>query len=224
VRPIVQLPFSIEQFFQVIRAYNLAVWPAQVAFNLLAAAAVALLFVRRRWTSRLICAILAALWVWIAVAYHLAFFSAINPAAYVFAALFLVGAAAFAWGAVRDRHRFAATRSVDAAVGAALLAYALVVYPAWATASGHAYPDLPTFGLPCPTTIFSIAMLAFVVHGRARLLLVAPIVWSAIGLQAAFVLAVVPDIGLGVAGLFGVWLALRPVRRQRIDASHASVA
>ncbi|MCC2635238.1 MAG: hypothetical protein K0S48_3124 [Ramlibacter sp.] len=84
-----------------------------------------------------------------------------------------------------------------------------MVYPVWSTVGGHAYPDLPTFGLPCPTTIFTIGMLAMVRGGRTWPLFVAPVLWSMIGLQAAFLFGVVPDLGLGVAGLAGIALALR---------------
>jgi hypothetical protein len=44
-------------------------------------------------------AILALLWAWMAIAYHALHFTAINPAAPGFAAIFLAGAAAFAWAA-----------------------------------------------------------------------------------------------------------------------------
>ena len=45
-----------------------------------------------------------------ALAYHLAFFAAINPLAYVFAALFLCGAAVFFWqGVVWGRMNFRIT-------------------------------------------------------------------------------------------------------------------
>ena len=44
-----QLPFSIEQFFEIIRNYNGAVWPAQVPLTLLAVGAVALAWWGRAW-------------------------------------------------------------------------------------------------------------------------------------------------------------------------------
>jgi hypothetical protein len=51
--------------------------------------------------------------------------------------------------------------------------------------------------------------LAMVRGGRAWPLFIAPVLWSLIGLQAAFLFGVYPDLGLGVAGLAGVALALR---------------
>lgn len=93
------LPFTSEQFFGVFAAYNETVWPAQ--FFLLALAALALMLVAfpRTWSGRAVSAILAVLWAWLALAYHLAFFASINPLAYVFAAVSAAGAqAAFLLG------------------------------------------------------------------------------------------------------------------------------
>lgn len=48
-----------------------------------------------------------------------------------------------------------------ALAGIALIADALVLYPVWSAYSGHSYPETATFGLPCPTTIFTIGVLCF---------------------------------------------------------------
>ncbi|WP_332827533.1 DUF6064 family protein [Ramlibacter sp.] len=216
-----QLPFSIEQFFEIIRNYNVAVWPAQLPLTLLAVGAVALAWWGRAWSARAIWGTLAFLWAWTGVVYQLAFFTSINPAAYAFGALFLLGSAAFLGQAMRSNALpFTPSRDAATGVGLALIAYALVVYPVWSTVGGHAYPDLPTFGLPCPTTIFTIGMLAMVRGGRTWPLFVAPVVWSMIGLQAAFLFGVVPDLGLGVAGLAGIALALRS-RGRASPVAHA---
>ena len=85
-----QLPFTIAQFYGVFREYNTTVWPAQVALVALAFVAVVLVAVPRRWSGAGVSAILAFLWAWIGLAYHLAFFTTINPAAYAFAGVSLV--------------------------------------------------------------------------------------------------------------------------------------
>lgn len=205
-----QLPFTVEQFFDVIRAYNAAVWPAQVVLVALAVAAVVLVVVPRRWSGVGISLILAILWAWLGLVYHLAFFTTINPVAYAFAAMSVAGAAAFFWqGVVRQRLRFRWVASARAAVGLGLVVFALVVYPAWSSDSGHGYPDLPTFGLPCPTTIFTIGLLAFAIRPFPRSTLVAPVLWCFVGAQAAFLFGVHADLALIVAGLVGVVLLVR---------------
>jgi hypothetical protein len=205
-----QLPFSVDQFFAVIRQYNESVWPAQVLLLLLGVAAIAFLAGRRPWSSVAISGILALLWGWTGLVYHLAFFARINPLAYVFGALALIGAGVIFWlGIVRHELEFTLRQDARSAIGLVLVAFALVIYPAWSTFAGHAYPDLPTFGLPCPTTIFTIGMLAMARGRKVRFALVVPILWSLVGGQAAFLLDVPPDLGLLAAGLVALGLALR---------------
>ena len=73
---------------------------------------------------------------------------------------------------------------------------------------GREYPGIVTFGLPCPTTIFTIGMVAFVSQPFPRYVLAVPVAWALFGGQAAFLLGMVEDIGLIFAGLAGIWLAL----------------
>ncbi len=103
-----RLPFTKEQFFDLFAAYNGAVWPAIVALWIASVIVSVLLLRSQRPPDRWISALLAAHWAWSALAYHLAFFTRINPAAWAFAALFLLQAVAFFWyGVVQGRLAFA---------------------------------------------------------------------------------------------------------------------
>ncbi len=209
-------PFTVEQFFEVFADYNRAVWPAQVALNLLAVLAAGLLLAPRPFADRAIAAILALFWLWMAVAYHFIFFSRINPAAWAFGALFVAGAAGLGWvGVVRGRVRFAVRGRPREGAGAALIVFALLVYPAIGYLLGHPYPVQPTFGLPCPTTIFTLGILLFAQAPVPRSVFAVPLAWSAIGSTAAFELGVLEDLGLlvaGVLGLLGAVFSPAPVR------------
>ena len=66
----------------------------------------------------------------------------------------------------------------------------------------------PTFGLPCPTTIFTIGILGLSIRPIPLRVIIVPIVWSIIGVQAAFLLNIWPDLVLGVAGAFGILFVL----------------
>ncbi|WP_374674151.1 DUF6064 family protein [Ideonella sp.] len=205
------LPFTVDQFYGVFRAYNEAVWPAQ--WFLLALACVASLLVARprRWTGIATSAILGILWLWLGLAYHLAFFAAINPLAHAFAAVSVIGGLVFLWqGVVRRRLDFRLSRSVRSTAGVALVVFALAVYPAWSIYAGHRYPDLPTFGLPCPTTIFTVGVLSFLVAPYPRSAVAVPVLWCLIGAQAAFLLGVRQDLGLLAAAAVGVTLLALP--------------
>ncbi|KPV41940.1 hypothetical protein AN478_00130 [Thiohalorhabdus denitrificans] len=205
-----EAPFTTEQFFEVLIQYNEAVWPVQILMNLLALAAVALLVWPRPYSSRLISGILALLWAWTGIAHHLAFFATVNNAAYGFGAVFLAGAAAFLWaGTMKGNLVFGSASGPYRVLGGVLVVYALLVYPVLSEVLGHGYPATPTFGLPCPTTIFTTGMLCFLGAPFPRYVLVAPVLWSVVGVQAAFLFGVYQDLGLLVSGLVGVLLGFR---------------
>jgi hypothetical protein len=210
------LPFTVQQFYGVFREYNTAVWPAQWLLVAMALAAVAAVLRPRPWSSIAVSAILSLLWTWIALAYHLAFFTRISPPAYAFAALSMVAAAAFVWqGVVRRRLAFRWAPGLKAMVGVVLIVFALVVYPVWSAYAGHPYPATPTFGLPCPTTIFTIGVLCFATPPSPRSPLIVPLLWCLVGAQAAFLLGVQPDLGLIAAAVVGIGLLATAGQRYR---------
>ena len=98
-------------------------------------------------------------------------------------------------------------------VSVALISYALMVYPLLGVLFGHVYPAAPTFGAPCPTTIFTFGVLFLLREPFPRYVLVIPILWAGIGGSAAFSLGVAEDYGLIVAGLAGLALAFLKFRR-----------
>ena len=92
-------------------------------------------------------------------------------------------------------------RSPTAWVGVVLLAYALLVYPMLGQLGDHPYPDSPSFGLPCPTTIFTFGLLLLTTERVPRHLFAIPLLWAAIGSTAAVLFGVWEDVGLGVAAI-----------------------
>jgi Family of unknown function (DUF6064) len=212
------LPFSADEFFEVFRRYNESVWPAQFVMTVLAIAAVPLLRVNRRSAARGIAAILGVLWLWTGLVYHGLHFSRINSAAVAFGALSVIAGLAFLWcGTVKGVMPFRAKLNRRTFAGALLIVYALLGYPALSLWAGHAYPAVPTFGTPCPTTLFTLGMLCFLVPPYPRLPLVGPVLWTIVGSQAAFFLGVVQDLALIPAGILGVLLILRAGKCKHID-------
>ena len=195
-----QLPFTREQFFDVFAAYNATLWPGVVALWIASALVAVLLFARpHRASARIVSTLLAIHWAWSALAYHVAFFTSINSAAWFFAALFLVEAVLFVWwGTIRGSLRFAAESSAWALVAWLLIGYSLI-YPAINAAQHGTFVRIPAFGVPCPTTIFSAGLLMLATP-RAWALAIVPIVWSAIGGSAASLLGVRADYALPIAG------------------------
>ncbi|HVH56622.1 MAG TPA: DUF6064 family protein [Vicinamibacterales bacterium] len=195
-----QLPFTKEQFFDLFVAYNAALWPAVVALWIASAVIVALRLPERRPHDRWISALLVAHWAWSALAYFVAFFTRINPAAWLFAALFLGQAVLlFRAGIVQRRLSFAPWDNRWAPLAWVLIGYSLA-YPAINAIDHLSLVRIPTFGLPCPTTIFTAGVLMLATPRSWRLATV-PVIWSAIGGSAAFLLGVNADLALPIAGM-----------------------
>src|SRR5690606_7702918 len=96
-----------------------------------------------------------------------------------------------------------------------LVAYALLGYPLLGAALGHRFPAAPTFGLPCPTTLFTVGLLAFLARPYPAYVLAVPLLWSAVGTSAAFGLGMYEDLGLIAAGLLAVRLSFGAGRVRR---------
>jgi len=195
-----QLPFSRAEFLDSFTGYNLAWWPAALLLWLLTLGALVMVYRRSSGAGAVFSAVLGLHWAWAGAAYHLEFFRQINPAATAFGLLFLAQAGLLFWlGVAHRRLEFVASRSPWGRVGRALMAYALL-YPVLGILGGLRYPALPTFGVPCPTTILTAGALLTVPRRAARLPSVVPVVWSAIGGSAAFLLGMRADLMLPIAG------------------------
>ncbi len=192
------MPFTHERFLDVFGAYNAAWWPAALALWILSAVAVVAL-ARGRARPRPLFALLVLHWAWSGAVYHLGYFAAINPAAKLFGALFLLQAALFAWAALGGRPpSFSWGRAPRQWLSVGFVLYALL-YPLLVLATGLAWPRMPAFGVPCPTTLFTAGLLLALEPRTFRGLLVVPVIWALVGGSAAILLGVLPDLALFLA-------------------------
>lgn len=208
------LPFTADQFLNVFQRYNTAVWPLQFLFVGLALASAALAWTNYRYRTPAVLAWLAALWLWMGIVYHGVFFRVINPAAVWFATLFVVQGLLLLAHAAHGRRTVSPALTAGGIAGLVFVAYALVVYPLIGYVLGHRYPQNPTFGLPCPTTIFTLGILLWLKPLPASLFVI-PVLWSVLGVSAALQLGILEDIGLLMAGLVSVVLIARERRSVR---------
>jgi len=205
-----KLPFSIEQFLEVFRNYNLAVWPAQIVLWLLAVMVIILATKSRPFSGKYISGLLAFFWLWMGIVYHLMHFTEINKGAYFFGGLFIIQGILFGIvGVWQNKLVFQFKPNLSGLTGGLLLLYALIIYPLLGYALGHVYPASPTFGLPCPTTIFTFGILLWTDKKLPFFLLIIPLLWSVIGFMAAVSLGIKEDIGLLIAGLLAGFLIFR---------------
>ena len=82
------LLFSPRTYYRLLELYNLAIWPAQLAGIAIGLVIIALLIARHGFRERIIAGLLAACWLWIALAFHYQRYAQINWAAMWFAVAF----------------------------------------------------------------------------------------------------------------------------------------
>jgi hypothetical protein len=231
-----RLPVTLEEFLALFASYNEAVRFAPLLLSLLALAAAAAALLRggaavriagrKVPTGRVVSGLLAVLALWTGIVYHWAFFTRINQAAWVFGALFVLEGALLVWFGVRHGGLDLSPRADSRGMlGGAVMLYALVIYPMVGAGLGHRYPAAPTFGAPCPTTLFLIGMLLWsdarvVTRRRLLILLGVPVLWAAIGTAAAIELGMREDLALPLAAAAALLLAIRsapPIRAPVTD-------
>ena len=209
------LPFTADQFLSLFAEYNEAVWPMQFVANAAGAAAVASIVWRRRELMTPV-TFTAALWFWSAFVYFATVFAPLSAAGYVFTALFAVEGLLLLRCAL-DTWVIERPGGHELALGALLLTYALVLYPIIGALAGQRYPATSTFGLPCPTTIFTFGMVCVFARSLPLHVLFIPIVWSFLATWAAAEVHVPQDFALPFAAIIATstWIAAR-VRHERV--------
>jgi hypothetical protein len=211
---LIAFPFTQEQFLNVFAQYNNTVFPLQIVFVILGIAALGLAIKRSQFSDKAILLILSFFWFWMGIVYHIIFFSSINPLAYAFGVLFIVEAVLLLYfGVMKKQAGFSLTQNTYALIGLLFIVYALIIYPLIGTYLGHGYPRLPTFGLPCPTTIFTFGIFLMADKRFPLFLLVIPLIWSVIGFFAALSLGISEDYMLLVAGVVGTALIVMKNRK-----------
>ncbi len=206
-----KLPFTVEQFLEVFKNYNQSVYPMQIIFYLLGATVILLSIKKIANSDRIINVILSFFWLWMGIVYHLFYFVPINKAAYLFGGIFILqGLLFFYHGVLNNKLSYKFRFDKFGWVGALLITFALIIYPFLGYVFGHFYPASPTFGLPCPTTIFTFGILMWFDKKIPLSILIIPFIWSIIGFFAALKLGVLEDTGLLVAGILAIiMIALR---------------
>jgi hypothetical protein len=173
------LPFSARTYYRLFELYNTAIWPVQILTILLGLAILVLLRRLGPAQGRVISAILAACWLWVAWAFLLTRFATINWAALYFAAAFaaealllvLIGVAGGSICLPSDG------RWVTRA-GIGVFLFALVIQPLIGPLSGRLWSQMEIFGVaPDPTVVATLGLLIPSPHWSKWLLLAVPIMW-----------------------------------------------
>jgi len=196
----VALAFGTSDVLEVFAAYNDASWPAPAVLNLVAFLTVCLALFRIPGRNRIASLLLAALWIWAGAVYQFWFFAHLTPVAYAFALLFVAqGVLIVQVGVIRNDLKFWMHDGSRHLAGILLIFYALVAYPSVSALLGHAFPSTPTFGVPCPLTIFTLGMLLLARAPYPRVLFAIPMVWAVVGTFLGMELKIREDFALIVA-------------------------
>jgi hypothetical protein len=214
------LLFSPSTYYRMLERYNLAIWPAQLAGMAISLAIVALVIWNRGQRERIIAGLLAACWLWIALAFHYQRYAQINWAATWFAAAFASEALLLVVvGVLAGRLVLQPARGGTLWVAASIIAISILGYPILAPLTGRPWTTAEIFGVAAdPTAIASVAVLARV-RGRIRwLLLVVPVLWCAIAAATLWAMNAPEAWVVLAAGLLALWPALAGTRHDAPDA------
>ncbi len=204
------MPFNTEEFLGVFKSYNNSIWPFQIILIISALYIIYSALKKKNYNNIVINNILIFYWLWIGVVYDIIFFSAINPAAYVFGAIFILQALLFVKAGIIDKKlEFEFRNGANGYIGGFIILYALIIYPLLGIYFGHTYPENPTFGLPCPTTIFTFGIFLWAGKKIPIYIIIIPVIWAVIGFTAALKLGIKEDTGLLIAGLLTTALIVR---------------
>lgn len=203
----------VEEFFSTLLKYNETFWLMSIITFLMGILIVYLAV--RKYSSRVISALLCFLWVWSGVVFFIIYYGSMDveflgmtlPSVwYLGGFLFLVQSSLFlVLGVIKSSISFQVGQDWGSAVGALLVVYAMVVYPLVGVLTGISYPEYPIFGTaPCPVTIFSIGLLLWLDRKVPMIIAVIPFIWSLMGIMPVLVLNIWADVGLVLSGIIGL--------------------
>jgi hypothetical protein len=206
------LLFSPRTYRRLVVLHNEAVWPLQILTLLLGAAVLVLVMQPRPWSHRVISAILAAAWLWIAWAFLWNRYSQINWAMVYAAPVFILEALVLGWiGTLRGHLRFVASTSLARMAGFLLLSYAVILHPVVAKLGGRGFEAAEIVGIaPDPTVIATLGLLTMASRNVAAwLCLVVPLAWCLVSWATLYTMGA-PEAWIPVsAGALAIAVHLR---------------
>ena len=215
------LMFAPRTYYRLFELTNAELWPLQIVT--IAAGLAALWHAWRGTYGRVVAALLAAAWIFVAWAYHFERYATINTAAPYYAAGFVVQAVLLASCAIRhDGLRFDAQTAPVRWVGLVPLAAGVVLYPLLASVLGRPWTQAEIFGIaPDPTAVATIGAV-LLAQGRIAWLLALPLLWCAITALTLWTMeapdAAVPASAFVLAAVMASWRWRRDLSCRRKGA------
>lgn len=204
-------PFTTEQFFSVFENYNHSIFPIQIILFFLGVCALIMIGSTIKQKDKFVAGFLGFLWLWIGIAYHIAFFSGINKVAYGFGVLFILQGLFISWeGGLLYNLKFEFKTSLQAYFGYFFILYGLIIYPVVGYLIEQNLSQTISIGLPCPTTILTFGFFLLCDKKFSKYLLIIPSLWAVIGISAVLKLGIYQDSMMLIAAIIAdVWLLTR---------------
>lgn len=205
--PTDMVQFAPRTYYRLFERYNAELWPGQVAALALAALLAFLAFGRKQ-RGRIAALLLAAAWLFVALAFFHRRYAEIHLGAEAMAAGFALEGLILAAGAIGGRLAFAPPATRRGAIGLALYLVAVLALPLVGPLLGRGWRSIELFALaPDPTALATLALVLALARPPRWPLAILPLAWILVsaatlsGLQATDAL-VLP--GLALLGLLAI--------------------
>jgi hypothetical protein len=183
------LMFSPRTYWRLAELYNEAWWPGQLAALAIGLLLLGLVAIPRSGSTRVVAALLAIAWAWVAWAFHWQRYATINLAAPYFALAFGLEALLFVLAA------FGSAAGVRRATGVRILGWLLAIsgvlfYPMAGLPAGRPWSQVEVFGfMPEPTALATLGLLLAGGQRRSAILAVIPVLSLLAGMATLWLLA-----------------------------------
>lgn len=197
-----KVPISTEQFLSVFKSYNHSVFPMQLIILILGFLTVFAILQKKRNLDKLIGIILAFIWLWAGVVYHLKFFSGINKAPFAFGALFIIQGIIFLSQTFFAKdYKFSYLKDMRGIIGLFLVFFGFILYPIISWITKGTTDLIISAGLPCPTVIATFGFLALTFTRVKWYVYIIPVLWSLVGISAALNFGIYQDFTMLLAAI-----------------------
>jgi hypothetical protein len=155
-------------------------------------------------------------WIWMGAVYHIVFFTAINPAAYIFGGAFILQGIFFLVETYRrNKINYTYKGSNVDYLAVFFILFGLLIYPAISYLLAGSLSTIISFGLPCPTTIATFGFLMLARKNLPKYLVIIPTLWALIGTTAAISFGVIQDFMLLFSAVVAnIFIFFMPEKKQ----------
>lgn len=208
------IPFTTEQFFEIIEKYNLAIFPVQLLILLFGILSVIILHSKIKSKNKIIGSFLGIMWIWIGIVYHFIFFTEINKAAYLFGGLFVLQGLFFLIETFnRKKLEFEFNGKITDFIAYFFIIFGIVIYPILIYFLESSLVKTITLGLPCPSTILTFGFLMLIKNKFPKYIVIIPVLWTVVGTSAALNFGVYPDYFMPISAVIAIiYLILEKIK------------